>query len=1255
MSERRNPWYILITLALLLTPFAIPISSVQAAGVYTVDKLTDDPYVAGQSYCNPSVAADCSLRQAVKLAETDGVASSISFKVGMIGVITLDTVTNGALVLAAGNTTIQAPTTPFGSSSPPIEIAGVVNGNPSSDPAFTITSSGNTIKGLSITGFNGLLQPQGAGIFISGATTSGNIISGNYIGVKPDGVTLGANVYGIRISSGSAGNTISGNIIVGSQISGVFIENANGNTLTGNLIGLGLNSVVLPNNESGIEIISSDVGKSTNNTIGGLLRSEANFISSNGPSGSTIKAGILLRGTGTISNTIRSNMIGTDIGGIADLGNRGDGIRIASGASNNTIVGTTDNPVVISGNSGYGIRISGATTLNNQISGGVFVGVNSSRDATLANDLGGIMIDQGANGTTVSGSNAALTLIGGNTGPGVTVNGLTTVRNQISNAYIGAIPNPTVAGTITAANTGGGILVNGGAQYITLSSNTISGNGSFGIQLDTTKTVTVTGNVIGLDTSHTGTIANTGPGINIQDANNTLIGGSAANANYVAGNGGAAILILGTGAFSTTVSSNVIGLAKSLITDTLYLKGAGNTGAGLLISGGPQRTTVTSNTIASNLGAGVSVVGGTTLTTTINLNTIGWAADANSNPISSPNGSGIAISAAQGVNVHDNEVRYNRGDAIAVTDALTVTLLSNRLTDHTGNGVLVAGVSRNVQVLSNTIALNTGQATLVQGDSQRVRIQFNRMTRNAGGVVLQGSSIYTGSGTDPDTLTLPNHGIDPPIFNSASPLRFHLDQNGLVSGWVYTDTARISSCVPTSACRIQFFRSGANLTDGQGFIPLTMTPTGGASALDFATPDATGFFSGQLSSFLPLPKQLLFAITDGNGNTSEFGTLNVNASLSMAYLNPVNGQQDASPGQSIFYTLLLTNNGSVDLTGLHSATSKSLSRWGVSPPNGSASVFTMPANSTKIITVSMNLPVGTDISVRAGMHDTTLVTTAVTMGQSLLSLSQILTTTVLAAPVMYISRVASTGTAPPLGQVTHTYRYINSGNVAVTLDLAKSTVDPASSNSSIWLTTLSKNQITVGPDSSADVDVKVTVPQGAQVLDALGGPNHVTTYLTATAQVPFSSIQLVISDTAGVDLVPSAQMDGGGAPVSAQSLAEVDFFHNILNTSNGPATFCLNYRSNSGSQIVSFLSQNGVEIVNNCFTLETGGSPKSILRLHAVVKVTDKLLPGDSDSIRIYLTNPITGKEIANASATNTVVITVSPMIRQIWLPMVVK
>ena len=1254
MAERRNPWYILMTLALLLTPFAMPISSVQAAGVYTVDKLTDDPSVAGQSYCNPSVASDCSLRQAVKLAETDGVASSISFRVGMTGVITLDTVTNGALVLAAGNTTIQGTTTPFGSSAPLIEIAGIANGNPSSDPAFTITSSGNTIKGLSITGFNGLLQPQGAGIFISGAATSGNIISGNYIGVKPDGITLGANVYGIRISSGSAGNTISGNIIVGSQISGVFIENANGNTLTGNLIGLGLGSVVLPNNEAGIEIISSDVGKSTNNTIGGLL-SDANFISSNGPIGSTIKAGILLRGTGTISNTIRSNMIGTDIGGVADLGNRGDGIRIASGASNNTIVGTTDNPVVISGNSGYGIRISGATTLNNQISGGVFVGVNGNRDATLANDLGGIMIDQGANGTTVSGSDTALTLIGGNTGPGVTVNGLTTDRNQISNAYIGAIPNPTITGTITATNTGGGILVNGGAQYITLSGNTISGNGSFGILLDTTKTVTITGNMIGLDTSRTGTVANTGPGIDMRDASNTLIGGSAANANYVAGNGSTAISILGTGAFSTTVSSNVIGLVKSLITDTLYFKGAGNTGAGLLISGGPQQTTVTSNTIASNLGAGVSVVGGTTLTTTINLNTIGWAAAANTTPVSNPNASGIVINAAQGVNVHDNEVRYNRGDAIAVTDALTVTLLSNRLTDHTGNGVLIAGVSRNVQVLSNTIALNTGQATLVQGDSQRVRIQFNRMTRNAGGVVLQGSSIYTGSGTDPDTLTLPNHGIDSPIFNSASPLRFHLDQNGLVSGWVYTDTAHVSSCVPTSACRIQFFRSGANLADGQGFIPLTMTPTGISSTLDFATPDAVGFFSGQLSGVLPLPKQLLFAITDGNGNTSEFGTLNVTSGLSMAYLNPVNGQQDASPGQSIVYTLLLTNSGSIDLTGMHSATSRSLSRWGVSPPNGSASIFAMPANSTKIITVSMNLPIGTDISVRAGMHDTTLVTAAVTMGQSLLSLSQILTTTVLAAPVVSISRVTNTGTAPPLGQVTHTYRYVNSGNVAVTLDLVKSTVDPASSNSSIWLTTLSKDQITIGPDSSADVDVKVTVPQGAQVLDALGGPNHVTTYLTATAQVPFSSIQLVISDTAGVDLVPSAQMDGGGAPVSAQSLAEVDFSHNILNTSNGPATFCLNYRSNSGSQVVSFLSQNSVEIVNNCFTLETGGSPKSILRLHAVVKVTDKLLPGDSDSIRIYLTNPSTGKEVANASATNTVVITVSPMIRQIWLPLVVK
>jgi hypothetical protein len=621
------------------------------------------------------------------------------------------------------------------------------------------------------------------------------------------------------------------------------------------------------------------------------------------------------------------------------------------------------------------------------------------------------------------------------------------------------------------------------------------------------------------------------------------------------------------------------------------------------------------------------------------------------------------INAARTTDVLTNTLCFNTGDGIAATDALTVTLRSNTLRGQTGNGILVAGASNNVQVISNTITSNVGQATLAQGTAQRVRIQYNRMSGNGGGVQLAGTSIYSGSGADADTLTMPNHGIDPPIFDLANtnPLRLRLDQNGLVSGWVYTDTNRVSSCVPVAACRIQFFSTADSVTDSQGFTPLTISPAEGGAASDFATPDAFGRFSGRLNDVQTLPDQLLFAATDGSGNTSAFGVLNVAPSLTMGYLSPVGGQQNAAPGQTVTYTLSLTNSGTIGFTNLNFTTGRTLPHWLASPLNRSVNLLSLPANSTKTITVSLTLPSGTDANVRAGIQDSTIVTATVTdQVKDLLIRSRSITTTVVATPVVNAITLSGSGSAPPGGQVTHTHRFSNTGNVTVTLDLTRRTVDPADSGF-IFPTTLSQSQITIGPGGSADVNVTVTVPAGAQVADSLGNPIRVTTYLTATAQAPFASIVRVVSGTTGVTLVPGVQISGNGQSDQAASNAEISFFHSVVNTSNGPARFCLNYRSNSGSQVVSFISQNSVAITaaaqGSCFTLDTVNNAingkSTILRFKALIRVTGKLLPGDADSISIYLTSLDTGLELGNASVTDSVVITSSPLLPRIWLPLI--
>lgn len=1256
MSTRRHPWYALAVLALLLAPFALAARPALAANTYTVDTLTDAPYDPGATTtCDEIASPDCTLRQALYLAEHDGVASQITFLSSLTGEIKLDLVLYGSLTLTEGGTTIEAQINPPAITLPPIEIVPQVA---NSEPAFTISSAGNTIKGLSITGFTGFNQPQGGAVLISGSGATGNVITSNYIGVKPNGTTLGANLYGVRIEGDASSNTVSNNIIVGSLISGVLINNASSNTLTSNLIGIGLNSTTLPNDTAGIEVSSFGSGASTGNIIGGTS-AQANFISSNGPAAGTSSAGILIRAAGTTGTKIYANLIGTDISGSTDLGNNGDGIRISSGAKNTQIVGDNNAPVVISGNSNYGIRITGAGTTGTQIGGGVFIGLNRNRNAALPNAAGGIWIDQGASATTMTGSAGALTLIGGNTGPGVLVEGSSTTGNQVGGAYIGAVPNPATTGTIALPNTGGGVLVQGGAQKTTISGNTISGNAGFGVRLSATKTVTITGNYIGLGTSLNATVNNAGPGIDVQaGSTGTLIGAPGAG-NYIAGNTGDGIAIAGTGTISTTVQNNVIGLLNTAANGGgSYTVSGGNTGNGVQVSAGATKTTVSGNTIASHAGGdGIRLSGVTTAT--LSSNYLGYVDGVT--PAARANRTGITLNAVTGVDVLTNTVKYNSGSGILATDVQTVTLRANTVANQlSGDGITVNGASNRVKVYSNTLTTNSGYGVLVDGTAQRVTIQYNNMKLNgAGGVRLAGTT--KGLGAETDTAGLPNHGIDPPIYDPAndpsysSPLRFRLDQQGNFTGYVYTDTLRVSSCLPTSACRIQFFAAAPDDTvGGQGYTPLRVQSSSGTGP--FVSPDAQGRFSGTLVlTTTTLPKQLLFAATDGQGNTSEFGVLNIDVRppLAITYRSTADGQQTAKPGDVVTYTLNLENNGSLKLANVAVVTTGSI--WPVSPAKGSLNYLTLDEHSSRVFTVTLTLPTGSDERVLAGTKDYTSLFAQVTGKITPVTISKIMTTTVAAAPVISGQLLSNTFSARPTEPVTQTYRFTNSGNVSVTLNLDAETLDPALSNY-VWNPTPSVGSLTLTPGQSSNIQVITPIPQGAPTINpSTGQPFIVTTVVTATSQAPYPGYNAVVSGTVGVDLAPSVQMYGTGDTVQAASYAEVTFRHTVVNTSNGPATFCLNWRSYSGSSVRLFRTQNNVAInpTTGCFSLGTSQTTNYQI-FEAVIRVTGTLLPKDTDQVEIFLTNP-SGQVIPNSTVVDNIEITVSPLLPRIWIPIAIK
>ncbi|MCK9418784.1 MAG: hypothetical protein M0R70_05310 [Nitrospirae bacterium] len=123
-------------------------------------------------------------------------------------------------------------------------------GNGAAFNGLTITSAGNTVKGLIIGRFDG--GAVTAGMEITGAAATNNVVQGNYIGVDYKGTAMEQNRSGIRVSSGAkstvvggtaanAANRIAYNNGAGIDISGVDTD---GNIFSANSIfdntGLGI-------------------------------------------------------------------------------------------------------------------------------------------------------------------------------------------------------------------------------------------------------------------------------------------------------------------------------------------------------------------------------------------------------------------------------------------------------------------------------------------------------------------------------------------------------------------------------------------------------------------------------------------------------------------------------------------------------------------------------------------------------------------------------------------------------------------------------------------------------------------------------------------------------------------------------------------------------------------------------------------------------------------------------------------------------
>ena len=284
-----------------------------------------------------------SLRQA--LLDTGGMAGSgaaqIVFDIPGDGVHVIRPLT--ALPTPTGPVTIDGYTQPGAlantlSNADDAVLLIQIEGSNAFGPAFTFSTNGNTLRGLSITHFDSA---------VSLYTCSNNVIEGCWIGVDPSGAPAGNISYGLVMTT--RGNRIGGiqpaqrNLICSSGDGGIAIYNATAreNLVQGNFIGVGTSGTnALPNGGDGVEINGG-----SGNVIGGTAAGAGNVIAAN--QGYGVRIDDYSYSTNAANNRVEGNSIGAvylpaEDDFTTDLGNLSGGVLLTGNASTNIIGGDAD-------------------------------------------------------------------------------------------------------------------------------------------------------------------------------------------------------------------------------------------------------------------------------------------------------------------------------------------------------------------------------------------------------------------------------------------------------------------------------------------------------------------------------------------------------------------------------------------------------------------------------------------------------------------------------------------------------------------------------------------------------------------------------------------------------------------------------------------------------------------------------------------------------------------------------------------------
>jgi parallel beta-helix repeat protein len=617
----------------------------------------------------------------------------VSANKGGWGGIMMRNSSNGTLVIGNYVGTDITGTTTTGADNQPL-------GNVVWGMTIDYASANNTIGGTTAAARNVIAGTiNNGGVYIASPGSTGNLVQGNYVGTDKTGlVALPNHGSGVVVAYGATGNTVGGATATPGAGAGNLIS---GNTGIGVQIGT---NVATPTHWLAAEGSPLDAISNGNATISGAVGYVPS--ASGGQafrfagSGSTVSVGPLASTVGTTAFSIALTLTTTATGDRYVLGNRSTishgnffNIRVINGKA----VAELDESA---GGANY-VIVTGAKVVNDGLPHEIVV----TRSGTLVS----LYVDGALD---ASGNSAAPTNL-----------------TSTANFLLGYVPiqplNGAFSGTIDDFRTFGVALTSSDVVGMRTNANVVQGN------------------LIGMDASGVGPLANGGSGIQINNSFANTIGGAAgATGNLIAASGGHGVQVLGISTYQNLIAGNTLGLG-----------GAGNNN-GIAIFAGASRNTVggttatARNVISGNRGYGVYI--GTATFGGANFNSV-WGNYIGTN----------AAGTAAVANVKDG-VRIETSDnTIGGITATPGTSYGNLISGNLGSGVVLSGANAQGNLIAgNLVGLKANGSAALPNAENGIDVSAsagNTIGGAGAGNTISGNSwdgIYVG--TDASAVILGN-------------------------------------------------------------------------------------------------------------------------------------------------------------------------------------------------------------------------------------------------------------------------------------------------------------------------------------------------------------------------------------------------------------------------------------------------------------------------------------------------------------------